>query len=308
VLVLCGEFFAAASTVAETRSVEEVSGISSAPYGALILEAWQGMPDHARPLIETTLREASARGEGVGVAISEYARAVLCNGLGEYDEALIAARSASEHHEMVAENWGLSELVEPAARTGRTDLATAALDRLGAKARATRTDWALGIEARSRALLSERASAEDLFGVAIDHLSQTRVRAELARTQLLYGEWLRRGNRRVDARAQLRTAYDEFTSIGMAAFAERARRELLATGETVRKRTVETRDDLTPQERQIAGLAVDGLSNPEIGARLFLSRRTVEWHLRHVFLKLGIRSRRELAIVLERSGAEPVAG
>jgi DNA-binding CsgD family transcriptional regulator len=308
VLVLCGEFLAAASTVAETRSVEEVSGISSAPYGALILEAWQGRPDDARALIETTLREAGSRGEGVGVAISEYARAVLCNGLGEYDEALVAARSASEHREVVAENWGLSELVEPATRTGRIDLATAALDRLAAKARATRTDWALGIEARSRALLSERASAEDLFGVAIDHLSRTRMRAELARAHLLYGEWLRRGNRRVDARAQLRTAYDEFTSIGIAAFAERARRELLATGETVRKRTIETRDDLTRQERQIAGLAIDGLSNPEIGARLFLSRRTVEWHLRHVFLKLGIRSRRELADALERSGAEPVAG
>jgi ATP/maltotriose-dependent transcriptional regulator MalT len=157
-------------------------------------------------------------------------------------------------------------------------------------------------------LLSEGARTEDLFGVAIDHLSRTRVRGELARTRLLYGEWLRRGNRRVDARAQLRTAHDELTSIGMALFAERARRELLATGETVRKRTAETRDDLTQQERQIAELALDGLSNPEIGARLFVSRRTVEWHLGHVFLKLGIRSRRELPSALERSRPERVAG
>jgi DNA-binding CsgD family transcriptional regulator len=296
VLVFAGEFSAAASTVAESRSVEEVGGIRSAPYGALILEAWRGDSEVARELIETTLREAGSRGEGIGVAISEYARAVLCNGSGQYDEALAAACSASEQREVVAENWGLSELIEPATRTGRTDLATDALDRLARKARATGSGWALGVEARSRALLSEGARVDDLFRQAIDHLSPTRVRAELARTHLLYGEWLRRESRRVDARAQLQIAYDHFTSIGMEAFAERAGRELLATGETVRKRSVETRDDLTAQERQIAELARDGLSNAEIGARLFLSRRTVEWHLRHVFAKLGIRSRRELSI------------
>jgi DNA-binding CsgD family transcriptional regulator len=294
VLVFCGELSAAGSALAEGRSVEEATGISSAPYGALILEAWRGDARAARELIETTIRETAARGEGIGVAISEYARAVLCNGLGRYDEALVAACSASEHREVVAENWGLSELIEPAARTGRTDLATDALNRLAAKARATRTDWALGIEARSRALLSEGAHAERLFREAVDHLGRTRVRAELARAHLLYGEWLRRENRRVDARAELHIARDHFTSIGMEAFAERARRELLATGETVRKRSVETRDDLTTQERQIAELARDGLSNPEIGARLFISRRTVEWHLRHVFAKLEIGSRREL--------------
>ena len=155
-----------------------------------------------------------------------------------------------------------------------------------------------GIEARSRALLSEGARAEAGFREAIEHLGRTRVRAELARTHLLYGEWLRRENRRVDARASLRAAHDQFTSMGMEAFAERARTELLATGETVRKRTIETRDDLTAQERHIAQLASDGLSNPEIGARLFLSPRTVEWHLRKVFTKLGIRSRRQLATSL----------
>jgi ATP/maltotriose-dependent transcriptional regulator MalT len=283
--------------------VQEASGIVSAPYGALILQAWQGRARETRELIAMTLREAGARGEGIGVAICEYARAVLCNGRGEYEEALIAAASASEHREVVAENWGLSELIEPATRTGRSDLAHEALDRLSRKARATRTDWALGIEARSRALLHDGGDADGWFRDAIDHLGRTRVRAELARTQLLYGEWLRRENRRLDARAQLRAAHDQFTSTGMEAFAKRASSELLATGERARKRTVETRDDLTAQERQIAQLARDGLSNSEIGARLFLSPRTVEWHLHKVFSKLGIRSRRGLV-----DGSSPSSG
>jgi ATP/maltotriose-dependent transcriptional regulator MalT len=297
--VFCGELAAAAATVSETESVQDATGIRSAPYGALILSAWQGRQRETIDLIETTEREAEARGEGIGLAISAYARAVLCNGLGQYEEALAAAASASEHMEVVAENWGLSELIEPATRIGRIDLAVDAQKRLSRKANATGTDWALGIDARSRALLSQDERAEGQFLQAIDHLSATSVRAELARTRLLYGEWLRRMNRRVDARTQLRIAFDDFTSTGMEAFAERARRELLATGETVRKRTADARDELTAQERQIAELARDGLSNPEIGARLFLSRRTVEWHLRHVFAKLGIRSRRELGSALE---------
>jgi DNA-binding CsgD family transcriptional regulator len=301
VLVFCGDLSSAARAVSETESVEEATGIRSAPYGALILSAWQGREVVTTNLIEATEREANARGEGIGLAISAYARAVLCNGLGRYEEALAAATTASEHREVVAENWGLSELIEPATRTGRTDLAADALERLARKAYATDTHWALGIEARSRALLSDEDRADAYFQKAIDHLSRAGVQAELARTHLLYGEWLRRVNRRMDARAQLRIAYDSFASIGVEAFAERASRELSATGDTVRKRTVDTRDDLTPQEWQVAELARDGLSNPEIGARLFLSRRTVEWHLRHVFGKLGIKSRRELAGALARS-------
>ena len=305
-LVFSGELSAAASAVAETQSIEEMTEIRNAPYGALVLEAWRGHPRETRALIEKTLREAGSRVEGIGVATSEYARAVLCNGLGQYEEALVAACSASEYREVVAENWGLSELIEPATRTGRIELATDAMNRLARKARAAGTGWALGIEARSRALLSEGDRAEGLFREAIGHLGRTRVRAELARTHLLYGEWLRREGRRVDARAQLRAALDQFTSFGMEAFAERARMELLATGEKARKRTVETRDDLTAQERQIAQLACDGLSNPEIGARLFLSPRTVEWHLRKVFGKLGIRSRHQLPSALDSSESESV--
>jgi DNA-binding CsgD family transcriptional regulator len=294
VLVFCGELGSAASTVAETASVEEATGISSAPYGALILEAWRGKPREARALIERTHREAGSRGEGIGVAISEYARAVLCNGLGQYDEALVAACSASEHHEVVAENWGLSELIEPATRTGATDLATGALNRLTRKAHAAGTDWALGIEARSRALLTDGGGAGRGFREALEHLAHTRVRAELARTHLLYGEWLRRERRRVDAREQLRTALEMFTAMGAQAFAGRAERELLATGETARKRDPSTLDDLTPQELQIARLVAEGLTNKEIASQLFLSPRTIDYHLHKVFGKLGIASRAEL--------------
>ena len=307
ILVFCGDLAAAASAVSETESVEDVTGIRAAPYGALILSAWRGRPAETTNLIETTEREAEARGEGIGVAISAYARAVLCNGLGLYEQALAAAVTASGHREAVAENWGLSELIEPATRCGRTDLAADAMNRLTHKAQAARTDWALGIEARARALLADGGDAEHWFRMAIEHLDRTRVRAELARTHLLYGERLRREGRRVDARAELNTAHELFTSMGMEAFAERAAGELLATGERARRRIARTRDDLTSQERQIAQLARDGLTNAEIGARLFLSRRTVEWHLRHVFSKLGIQSRHQLESALQASESEAVA-
>jgi DNA-binding CsgD family transcriptional regulator len=202
--------------------------------------------------------------------------------------------------------WVLPELVEAATRTGDAELARDALERLTRTTQPAGTDFALGIEARCRALVSDGALANELYRVAIERLSRTALRPELARARLLYGEWLRREKRRVDAREQLRTAHEMLVSIGMEAFAERARKELQALGEKVRKRTVETRDDLTAQERQIARLARDGLSNPEIGARLFLSPRTVEWHLRNVFTKLGIRSRRELASALASFNSHPV--
>jgi DNA-binding CsgD family transcriptional regulator len=194
--------------------------------------------------------------------------------------------------------WARPELIEAAVRSGKTERATAALELLTEVTSTAGTDWAMGIDARSRALVSEGKTAERLYQGALDHLGRTRLQPELARTHLLYGEWLRCERRRVDARAQLRAAHEQFTAIGMEAFAERARRELLATGEHVRKRTVETREDLTAQERQIAGLARDGLSNQEIGARLFLSQHTVAYHLRKVFAKLEITSRNQLTQAL----------
>jgi len=299
ILVFCGDLIAAAALVEESRSVHEAAGIAEAPYGALILTGWRGQASEARELIEVTIGEATARGEGVGVAICEYSHAVLCNGLGQYDEALAAARGAcADPREMVAHNWGMTELIESAARTGRTDLAAEALQRLTMKAQACRTHWALGIEARSRALLSTGDAAERGFREALGHLGQARVHGELARAHLLYGEWLRQADRRADARGELTRAYEMFTAMGMDGFAERTRRELLATGTAVRQRTADAAEQLTEQEALIARLARDGMSNPEIGAQLFISARTVEWHLRKVYTKLGVSSRRQLRLAL----------
>jgi DNA-binding CsgD family transcriptional regulator len=233
---------------------------------------------------------------------------VLYNSLGRYEDALAAARRAgTESHEQLFSKWSAVELIEAATRIGVREDAADACERLTETTRASGSDWALGIEARSRALLSDDDDADRLYREAIDRLGRTRVRVELARAHLLYGEWLRRERRRVDGREQLRTAHGMFVAMGAEGFAERARRELAATGERVRKRTVETRDELTPQEAQIARLARDGHTSPEIGAQLFISPRTVEWHLRKVFAKLGISSRRELRKVLPDAAKTAVA-
>jgi DNA-binding CsgD family transcriptional regulator len=297
--LFAGELAEAASLVQEAHTVSEATGSNLAPYGAIGLAAWQGRDDEARRLIDATRSKLVARGEGIGVTLTHWASALLSNGLSRYAEALAAAQEAAKYQQVLSTpNWGSIELVEAAARSGAAELATDTLERLSETTRASGTDWALGVEARSRALLSEADAAERLYREAIERLDRTRIRVDLARARLLYGEWLRRENRRMDAREQLRAAHNTFSRIGAEAFAERARRELLATGETARKRTDELRGELTAQEAQIARLASHGRSNAEIGAELFLSPRTVEWHLRKVFAKLGIRSRKRLGEAL----------
>jgi DNA-binding CsgD family transcriptional regulator len=257
--------------------------------------------DEAIPLIDATIAEATAGGQGIAVAYAHWAAAILGNGLGRYADALASARQASEDRStLYVSMWALPELIEAAVHCRDTRLASRALDRLAETTQAGGTEFGLGIEARARGLVTGGPAAEDCYREAIDRLGRTRLRPELARAHLLYGEWLRRENRRADARAQLRTAHEMLATMGMAGFAERARRELVATGETVRKRTAGAPDGLTAQEASIARLARDGLTNPEIGAQLFLSARTVEWHLRKVFTKLGIGSRRELPAALAR--------
>ncbi len=277
------------------------------PTTRLMLAAWQGREGEARQLIATVTTQMVARGEGQWLTAAHWATAVLNNGLGRYDEALVAAEQGSEYpDELGLATWSMVELIETAARCGSPGRAAGALRRLSEIAGACGTDWALGIEARSRPLLSDGEFAEHLYREAIERLGRTRVRAELARAHLLYGEWLRRQNRRVDAREQLRAAYEMLAAMGAEGFAERARRELLATGETVRKRTAVTADELTPQEAEIARLARDGHTNPEIGVQLFISARTVEWHLRKVFAKLGVSSRKELRRALSAPGRAAV--
>jgi DNA-binding CsgD family transcriptional regulator/tetratricopeptide (TPR) repeat protein len=300
----CGDFGAAGAAIAETEAITHATGTHIAPYSQLLLAALRGQTD-ALPLIESTIRDAETGGQGLSAQWAEWVSAILFNGLGRYDRALASAqRAAEETPQLHVTPWALTELIEAAVRTARPDIAAGALERVMAATAPSKTDWGHGMQSRCRALLSNGESAERLYRDAIERLTRTRRRPELARAHLLYGEWLRRENRRVDARVQLRAAHDQFASIGMEAFGERARGELLATGEKVRKRTVATRDVLTAQERQVARLAREGLSNPDIGARLFLSPRTVEWHLRNAFTKLGIHSRRELTDALSSSGSE----
>jgi DNA-binding CsgD family transcriptional regulator len=302
-----GELAEGAALIAEAQAVADATGSQLAPYGATGVAAWRGHEAEATELIQANLDSARSRGEGRGLS-SQYAAALLYNGLGRYDQALAAAEQACEYDDIGVLGWSLTELIEAAVRSGHPGRATDTLKRLSETTRASGTDWALGMQARSRALLSEGETAENCYREAIERLGRTRMRPAAARAHLIYGEWLRHQNRRRDARAELRTAHGLFTAMGIEAFAERARHELLATGDTVRKRTVETAGELTVQEAHIARLAVDGRTNVEIGAQLFLSTRTVEWHLGKVYGKLGVGSRRELRQALASlEGQDPQA-
>jgi DNA-binding CsgD family transcriptional regulator len=294
-----GELATAAALVDEVDVLTEATGLPPLKYAACMLAAARGDQAQAQPLFDFGWQNATERGEGSALGLLGWLTALLHNANGRYGDALAAATQACEHEDVMAYGWALAELVEAAVRSGSPDEAAAALDRLRERTQAAGTAWALGVEARCRALVEDdEASYRD----SIERLSQSRAAVELARSRLVYGEWLRRANRRSDAREQLRKAHADFARFGAAAFAERARRELLATGETVRNRTTDTREALTPQEVQVARLAREGLTNPEIGAQLFISPRTVEYHLSKVFRKLDVRTRRELRDAL----AEPV--
>ncbi|HEY6310029.1 MAG TPA: LuxR C-terminal-related transcriptional regulator [Streptosporangiaceae bacterium] len=297
-----GDLATASALIVEADTICEVTGACAAPCTAMMLASLRGCQAEAAPLIEATIAEAEFGGQGIVVACAHWAAAVLHNGLARYEEAATAARQASEDiAALPVSMWALPELVEAAARGGDTGLARDALKQLAEITQSCGTDSALGVEARCRALLSDAADTDALYREAIDRLRRTGLLPELARTHLLYGEWLRRAGRRIYAREQLRTAYDMLAAIGMAAFAERARQELNATGEKVRKRSLETVTTLTAQEALIARLARDGRTNPEIGTQLYLSARTVEWHLRKIFTKLGISSRRELRAAMAQA-------
>jgi DNA-binding CsgD family transcriptional regulator len=296
--LLAGELTTADLLLAEDRLIAEATGTSPVAYTEMMLAAWRGQERQTGELIDATLQAATAQGLGRPVNIATYASSVLLNGLGRHDAARDAAWEAFERDHLGFGPFVVPELAEAASRTGDTALVKAALDWLSERTRVTPTEWSLGIEAGVRALLSDGEVADALYRESIVRLGRTRVRRELARAHLRYGEWLRRERRRIDARQELRTALDMLDTMGMEAFAERARRELLATGETARKRTVETSGHLTAQEALIARLARDGLSNPEIGTRLFISPRTVQYHLSKVFTKLDISSRNQLDRVL----------
>ena len=305
-VVWSGDFATAETLVAESDAVCAATGTRAAPFTAMMLAAWRGAETEALALTAATLADATAAGQGIAVTFAQWVSSVLHNGFGRYEAALAAARQASDDTPgNYVSMWALPELIEAAVRSGQPGVARDALSRLEGLTRAGGTDFGLGIEARCRALASPSAAAEACYTEAVTRLGRTQLRPELARAHLLYGEWLRRENRRADARAQLRTAHEAFAAIGAAAFGDRARRELLATGETVRRRGPGAASTLTSQEASIARLAADGCTNPEIGAQLFLSARTVEWHLRKVFTKLGISSRRELRQALPQPGPSP---
>jgi DNA-binding CsgD family transcriptional regulator len=308
--LFAGELATATRLLEEERLIGAATGNPPIGYTEMTLAAWRGREPAASELIEATSREATERGLSRMLNAATSASSVLCNGLGRHDDARDAAWRAFERDQLGFGPFVVSELAEAASRTGDEARARAALDWLAERTEGTRvtpSEWALGIQARVRALLSQGADADGLYRESIDRLGRTRVRVELARSHLLYGEWLRRQRRRLDARQQLRTAHQLLEAMGIEAFAARARRELRATGETARKRTVETSGELTAQEAAIARLARDGLSNPEIGTRLFISARTVQYHLGKVFAKLAISSRSQLhqALASDPATTEP---
>ena len=300
-----GDFATAASAIAEAEGVTEATHARLAPYSATLLAALRGDEAEARALVAGAIDQSAAGGQGIGVQFAHWAAAILFNGCARYDLALDAARRATDDRfELFLAPWALPELIEASVRSHAAELGSEALARLSESTQAAGTEWALGIEARSRALLEDGPAADELYREAIDRLGRTQLRTELARAHLLYGEWLRREGRRAAARVQLHVAHDMLATIGMRSYAARARRELVAVGGKVRRRSADTRDALTPQEEQIARLARDGLSNPEIAAQLFISARTVEWHLGKVFAKLGITSRSGLHAALPRRTRE----
>jgi DNA-binding CsgD family transcriptional regulator len=296
VRVLTGDVAGAGFLVDQVQVVTDASDNQRLPNAALFVAAFRGEESDARQLIEAVTKDSLARGQGLAVAVASWATAVLCNGLGKYEDALRAASEALEDpNDLLYSGWATVELIEAASRTGRTERTKPALEQFVERTDASGTDWALATQARCRAVLSGVDDAEALYREAIERLLPTRLRLDLARARLLYGEWLRRQSRRLDARNELRTAYEMFTDFGMNAFAERARIELQATGEHARKRSVDTLGQLTPQEEQIARLAAQGDTNREIAAQLFISTSTVEYHLRKAFRKLGVKSRTQLA-------------
>lgn len=292
--VQAGEFAAARALIADADALTAASGQTPVRYHALALAAWTGEEAPATVLIDAAARSGAARGEGRIIALIGYASAVLYNGLGRYQSACEALRRVLDYEDLGLYGWNLAELVEAGVRGGELTLAAEALAQLAERATVSGTDWGLGVLARSRALLCDGPTAEDHYVEAVERLERTRTAVDLARAHLVYGEWLRREKRRGDARRQLRTAHEMFTGFGAQAFAQRSRRELQAIGDKVSGKAAPGGDVMTPQEQQIAELAGAGLTNVEIGARLFISAHTVEWHLRKVFAKLGIRSRREL--------------
>jgi DNA-binding CsgD family transcriptional regulator len=290
-----GDFERAAALAAEDQAIKHATGSQIAPYGAMLLAAYQGRTAEASTLVAATIEDSVARGEGLGVDLARWTAAILNNSLARYAEALAAGSPASSDTPgLYISTWMLLERIEAAVRCGYRDVAASALEDFESSAHTGDSDWGCGVQLRARALLSDGDVAEGHYRAAIQHLRRTRIRTELARTHLLFGEWLRRHSRRVDAREQLRTAHDMFLAMPAYGFAERARHELLATGEHVRAHRAGSADELTPQEQHIARLAKDGRTNPEFAAELYISARTVEWHLRKIFTKLDIGSRREL--------------